>query len=167
MSIPIQCTLNLGELLKIRPYLWNDIQKTLEKVVITGLITKNLGKLKHKLDNKEIRSIPMNKVGEYYEGEEGNTTLPVRYNDVETMAILDSWAGIAIATKVVCESWGKSTIIQTRMKLQLDDRHIEKLLGLLEKVIVSSCGIDHQYNFSIVDFGKRLNYEIILGRPFM
>ncbi|RYA64238.1 hypothetical protein DD598_30215, partial [Enterobacter cloacae complex sp. 2DZ2F16B1] len=55
---------------------------------------------------------------------------------------------------------------QTRMKLQLANGHIERPLGLLEKVIVNSSGIEYQHTFSI-DFGKKLNYEIILGRPFM
>ncbi|RYA84915.1 hypothetical protein DD594_25490, partial [Enterobacter cloacae complex sp. 4DZ1-17B1] len=103
MSTPIQYTLTLGELLKLRPYLWNDLQKTLEKVGITGLISKKIENLKNRIENKEIRSVPMNKVREYHEGEEGNTTHPVKYNDIETMAILDSGAGIAIATKAVWE----------------------------------------------------------------
>ena len=44
---------------------------------------------------------------------------------------------------------------------------MEKPIGLLEKVVVSSCGVEYEHTFSIVDFGKSSNYEIILGRPFM
>lgn len=42
--------------------------------------------------------MPINKVGDYYEGEDRNTTLPVKYNDVTSLAILDIGVGVAIAT---------------------------------------------------------------------
>ena len=44
---------------------------------------------------------------------------------------------------------------------------MERPLGLLEKVVVTSCGIEYEHTFAVVDFGKEPNYEIILGRPFM
>ena len=53
------------------------------------------------------------------------------------------------------------------MKLQLADGHIEKPIRLLEKVVVTSCGVEYEHTFAVVDFGKSLNYEIILGRLFM
>ena len=53
------------------------------------------------------------------------------------------------------------------MKLQLADRYIEKPIDLLEKVVVSSCGVEYEHTFAIVDFGKSPNYDIILGHPFM
>ena len=56
-------------------------------------------------------------VGECCKGEDGNITLPVDYNNVKTLAILDSTAGIAIATKSLWEAWGKPAIRRTRMKL--------------------------------------------------
>ena len=40
-------------------------------------------------------------------------------------------------------------------------------MGVLEKIVVSSCGIEYEHTFAIVDFGKRTNFEIILGCPFM
>ena len=33
--------------------------------------------------------------------------------------------------------------------------------------MVSSCNIEYEHTFAIVDFGKNPNYNIILGRPFM
>ena len=53
------------------------------------------------------------------------------------------------------------------MKLQLADGFIEQPLGLLERVVVSSSNIAYEHTFAVVDFGKKPNYEIILGRPFM
>ena len=53
------------------------------------------------------------------------------------------------------------------MKFQLADVYIESPIGLLEKVITTSCGIEYEHTFAVVDFGKKPNYEIILGCPFM
>ena len=50
---------------------------------------------------------PLNKVGLYNEGEDGNTTLKAEFNDCEHIAILDSIVGIAVATKSTWETWGK------------------------------------------------------------
>ena len=38
---------------------------------------------------------------------------------------------------------------------------------MLEKVIVTSCGIEYEHTFAVVNFEKKPNYKIILGRPFM
>ena len=51
--------------------------------------------------------------------------------------------------------------------MQLVDGSLENPMGLLENVIVKSCGIEYEHTFAIVDFGKNPNYEVILGRPFM
>lgn len=113
---------------------------------------------------KNAKPLPVNKVGDYCEGEEGNTTLPVEYNGVKTKAILDSGAGIATLTKQTWEKWGKHAIRETRMKLQLANGYVERRpLGLLEKLVLQSCGIEYEHTFAIVDFGKKNNYDIILG----
>ena len=39
------------------------------------------------------------------------------FNEVKSLAILDSGAGVAIRAKKVWESWGKPTLRKTRMKL--------------------------------------------------
>ena len=106
-------------------------------------------------------------MGEYCEGEDSNTTIPMSYQGVNTFAILDSGAGVAIATKGIWEAWGKPALRKFRMKLQLADGHIERPIGLLEGVIVTSCGVEYEHIFAVVDFGTSPNYEIILGRPFM
>ena len=53
------------------------------------------------------------------------------------------------------------------MKLQLADGYVERPMGLLEKVVVSSCNIEYEHTFAVVDFGTKPNYKIILGLPFM
>jgi len=44
---------------------------------------------------------------------------------------------------------------------------METPIGILEKVIITSCGIEYEHNFAVVDFGSEPNFELILGRPFM
>ena len=61
--------------------------------------------------------VPLNKVGKYCEGEDGNTTLPVELNNMKHTDILDSGAGIAIATKRTWESWDRPALRRTRIKL--------------------------------------------------
>ena len=74
---------------------------------------------------------------------------------------------MAIATKEVWDSWGKLALRKTRMKLQLADGFIESSIGLLEKVIVTSCSLVYKRTFAVVNFGKKPNYEIISNFPFM
>ena len=53
------------------------------------------------------------------------------------------------------------------MKFQLVDGHLELLLRLMEGVSITTCGIKFVHNFTMVDFGKKNSYDIILGRSFM
>ena len=97
----------------------------------------------------------------------GHTTLPVKYGGKESMAILDSGAGIGIATKPVWIKWGKPTLYKVCMSLQLTDGSLNTPLKLVEDITMESCGIQYSHTFAIVDFGESTNYEVILGRPFM
>ncbi|MCO5577550.1 hypothetical protein L7F22_031381 [Adiantum nelumboides] len=168
LSTPVTCTITLSELLKISPHLWEEMGKHLETKGIKIPIQTDPPREAKQIGNQQTaQPVPINKVGDYCEGEEGNTTLPVEYNEIKTIAILDSEAEVAIATKQIWEKWGKSALRKTRMKLQLADGYVEKPLGILEQIIVTSCGIDYEHTFAVVDFGKTNNFDIILGRPFM
>ena len=83
------------------------------------------------------------------------------------VAILDSRAGISIATKSIWEKWGKPTVRSTRMNLQLADGKLDNPIGILENVALTACRIEYTHSFAVVDFGREANYELILGRPFM
>ena len=156
-------------MLKIKPDLWDGVARAFKQMGINVPPQETLHRVKEKEQPNQVNCelVPINKVGDYCEGEDGNTTLPVTFNGITTMAILDSGAGVAIATKQMWDAWGKPALRKTRMKLQLADGYVERPLGLLEKIVVSSCNIEYEHTFAVVDFGTKPNYEIIQGRPFM
>lgn len=49
---------------------------------------------------------------------------------------------------------------KTRMSLH---RSLETPKGLLENIIMKSCGIEYAHVFAIVKFDKNTNYEVILN----
>ena len=168
MSAPVSCTLPLADLLKVRPDLWENI---------AGLSKMGEFCQKHNIEPpKSLKSakkraavqVPINTVAYVPKSEDtGNTTLPLEHNDYKAIAILDTGAGVSIATKTVWEKWGKGALRKTRMQLQLADGKLARPLGILEHVTITSCGIRYEHSFVIVDFGTDPNYEVILGRPFM
>ena len=167
LSAPIKCTLPLPNLLRARPKMWEGVVRYLKTIGVDipmGEINQLKGQEKQ---TKVVPPVPLNKVGDYCEGEDSNIIIPVSYQGVKTFAILDSRVGVAITTKGIWEAWGRPALRKTRMKFQLADGHIERPIRLLEGVIVTSCGVEYEHTFAMVDFGTSPNYEIILGCSFM
>ena len=129
----------------------------MERVATSSITTKN----------PKSEPVPLNKVEQYNDGEDANTTLPVELNGCKHIAILDSGARIAIATKNTWEQCEKLALRQLWMKLQLADGHIQRPIGLLERVLVTTCDIEYQHTFAVVNFGQNPNYDVVLGKPFM
>ena len=77
--------------------LWND-KLTMDKVLKTKIVVS-----RHSM--KAL--VQVNKLGDKAEDDEGNTTLPIEIKNVKSIAILDSGAGVGIATKAIWVSWGK------------------------------------------------------------
>ena len=127
LSTPVRVSLPLVDQLKVRPELWHEVVKSLKRMGIELPLIKEFRETMVIEPTKRVKCepVPLNKVGDYYEGDDGNTTLPVEFNGVKSLAILDSGAGVAIATKQVWESWGKPALRKTRMKLQLADGFME------------------------------------------
>ena len=48
------------------------------------------------------------------------------------------------------------------MSLQLTDGKLKNPIGILENIALTSCGIEYTHNFTVVDFGREANYELIL-----
>ena len=73
-------------------------------VIDTQCFMANLDEINETNTWKNFKPAPIEEVGEYCEGEDSNTTIPVSYQGVNTFAILDSGAGVAIATKGIWEA---------------------------------------------------------------
>lgn len=54
--------------------------------------------------------IPINKVNQHYEEDQGNATLRMEINEVVSTSILNSGDGVSIATKLMWKKWGKPSI---------------------------------------------------------
>ena len=94
--------MTLGELLKVRPNLWNELVETLHSLGIKGIQDEHIKQLKENNQTPtSVQPVPLNKVGDYCEGEENNTALMVEFNEMRSLAILDSGVGVGIATKEV------------------------------------------------------------------
>ena len=102
MFAPMTCTIPLADLLKIRPNLWEKVMgfpKVGEFCTKHNIEPNDLQKKPKKRTRKPV-PVPINKVSlQLTENEMGNTTLPVEFNDCKAMAILDTGAGVSIATK--------------------------------------------------------------------
>ena len=95
-----------------------------------------------------VKQVSFNKVNSYQDQnrDKGNATPPLEYNGVRSMAILDTRAGIGIATKAMWIKWEKGALCKTRMDLQLVvDGNLEQPLGLLEHVVMKTCGIEFEH----------------------
>ena len=117
MSTPVMVTLTLAEALKVKPKLWQEVTTCLGQVGFQRIKTKPNQMPGDGVEKVKCEPVPINKVRDYCEGEDSNTTLPVEFNEVKSMAILDSGAGVAIATKEVWDAWGNPALRKTRMKL--------------------------------------------------
>ena len=71
--------------------------------------------------------------------------MPVKYKVIDSMAILDSGAGISIATKPMWERW-------EQMNLQLVDNSLNNPIRIVEDITMESCGIEYEHTFAIVFF---------------
>ncbi|KAH7298234.1 hypothetical protein KP509_25G033000 [Ceratopteris richardii] len=154
----VQCNLTLEELLKVRPEVWKHVANQVPEIAKPR---SQVG------SQREVPEIPLDKIGDMSEGEEGNTYLPITHQGYTTKAILDSGAGVAIVTTSLWKRWGKPALRPTRMKLQMADGHIERPFGLLEGITLTTCGVEFEHTFAICDFSKNQAYEMILERPFM
>ena len=77
--------------------------------------------IQRKPNTKKRKPVPMpiNKVSlQANENELGNTTLPIKFNDCKAIAILNTRAGVSIATKSIWKKWRKLALQRMRMQLQ-------------------------------------------------
>ena len=81
LSAKIACTLSLRELMRAQPEIWEGIT---EDMVVQGLLNK--GKFDQTKPAKTIigKPVRLNKVSGIKGKDEGNTTLPVTYGEIQS-----------------------------------------------------------------------------------
>ena len=89
MSTPIKVTLPLADVLKAKPELWLNIAKALEHMGMRVPFQEFPVDSQENGQWEKVRCepVPINKVGDYCEGEDENTTLPAKLNEVKSLAI--------------------------------------------------------------------------------
>ena len=81
MSAPIRCMLPLADVLRVRPELWKELGLQLKKLGVELPISEQIPNLEKIKKQKTYELVPLNKVGDYCEGEDSNTTIPVHSCD--------------------------------------------------------------------------------------
>ena len=117
MSALVKVSMTLAKILRAKPQLWQEVTTCLNKMGIPIIEMEPIHAREKVQKGVKCEPLPINKVGYYCEGEDNNTTLPIEFNELRRLAILDSGASVAIATKEVWDSWGKLSLRKTRMKL--------------------------------------------------
>ena len=104
LSAPVTTTLPLADFLKAKPKLWEYFAEMMKKQG-SHLIRQMVIQEQSKFETETLKQIPFNKVSSYQERnkDKGNATLPLEYNGVKTLAILDTRAGIGIAARSMWE----------------------------------------------------------------
>ena len=93
LSAPIKCTMPLIELMKHRPELWEYLT---EKLVEQGVLNRRHFSQVGPSKRSHQEPIELKKVSGIQTKDEGNMALPINYEGIESIAILDSGAGISI-----------------------------------------------------------------------
>ena len=136
---PVSCTLSLKELLQVRPHLWSKVADSLfaPNHRPPSRVCESTS-FHNPQSTKSTTRMPLSigKVSDPSDHVSGHTTLPVKYGGKESMAILDSGAGISIVTKRVWIKWEKPTVYKVCMSLQLADGSLNTALRLVEDIIV-------------------------------
>ena len=87
----------LAKVLKRRPKLWVEVVRSLKKMGIHLPLADAIERVvKDNKPNVRCELVPLNKVGDYSEGNDSNTTLLVEFNQVQILPILDSGARVAL-----------------------------------------------------------------------
>ena len=114
LSAKVKVTMTLAKILKRRTKLWLEVVKSLKKMDIHLPLVDAIEKVvKETKPNARCEPISLNKVGDYSEENNSNTTLPIEYNDIQSLVILDSGAGVALIIVQVLKAWGKPALRKT------------------------------------------------------
>jgi len=98
----------------------------------------------------------------------GSVTIPCSIRVVLVgKTLIDLGASINLMSHSMCRRIGNLEIAPTRMTLQLANRSITRLYGVVEDVLVKVRQFTFCVDFVIMDIEEDANIPLILGRPFM
>ena len=82
-----------------------------------------------------MQNLSFNKLNNYgkHTADKGNSMLPIQMGKVKSLAILDSGAGVSIATKAMWFKWGQLSLQKTRMELLLTISLVNDILARLQQ----------------------------------
>lgn len=119
-------------------------------------------------EQRSIVEIPVNNLGQYFEGDDPNATLPLNYERVNCKGNLGWWHRVSIITKHCWESMGRPKLDVTKIVVKVDNEAIANPLGMLINLKIKVLGHRIRHTFIIMKFSKKpTTYEMILGKPFM
>ena len=91
------------DFLKVKPEMWVQVLKMLQNKDYACM--ENLNSKNHKgiATGTSIQKLSFNKLNNYgrHRADKGNSMLPIQMDKVKTLAILDTSAGVRIATKAM------------------------------------------------------------------
>ena len=102
LKAPVSCTLPLGEFLRVKPEIWDEVARHLKDQGLLRHETRYEDQISES-PSETSKHLPLNKVNGNTNKDEGNTIVPLKYEGVMSIAILDSGAGISIATQSIWE----------------------------------------------------------------
>ena len=141
------------EFLKVKPKLWAQVSKMLQHKGYACTGNFNLEHQKGITQGTSVQKFSFNKLNNFgrHRADKGNSILPVHMDNVKTLAILDTGMH---SYQIHVDQIGKIVSKKNSNELQLADGNLENPLGMLENVLVESCGIKYVHSFAIVDFGQ-------------
>ena len=98
----------------------------------------------------------------------GVVTIPCSIGEVVVgKALIDLGASINLMPHSMCRRLGELEIVPTRRTLQLADRSITRLYGVIKAVLIQVKQLVFPADFVVMDIEEDPDIPIILGRPFM
>ncbi|RYA56905.1 retropepsin-like aspartic protease, partial [Enterobacter cloacae complex sp. CH23B] len=118
--------------------------------------------------HESVIEVPVNKLGQYFEGDESNATLPITTKGLTVKGVLDGGAGVSMVTKSCWESMGRPHLEATSVVVKMANGSIVTPIGMLKDLRIKVLGHKVRQTFIVMDFSKHpMSFEMILGRPFM
>nr|GEV30786.1 reverse transcriptase domain-containing protein [Tanacetum cinerariifolium] len=100
-------------------------------------------------------------------GDPGKFLMPCGFSELKCKALADLGASINLMPLFVWKKLGLPELIPTRMTLELANRAICTLAGIVRDVFVLVGKFTFPTNFVIVDYDSDPRVSLILGRPFL